>query len=95
LRDSTGVIEVYIGSGWVTADVGEAVTVEGLVEDNMGRYKSRYVSGNQTVHCMSGKGSKSRCRAPVLINIGLPVATRRQVRITNRDRIILPFARTV
>lgn len=39
LRDDTGVIEVDIGSGWVPADVGEAVTVEGLVEDDTGPHE--------------------------------------------------------
>jgi len=36
LRDSTGTIEVDIGSSWMPADVGEAVTVQGFMDDDIG-----------------------------------------------------------
>ncbi len=34
LSDATGTVRVYVGPNWVPANVGEAVTVEGLVDDD-------------------------------------------------------------
>jgi uncharacterized protein YdeI (BOF family) len=36
LTDKTGSVRVYVGSNWVPADVGEAVTVRGFVDDDIG-----------------------------------------------------------
>ena len=36
LRDASGSVRVYVGPNWVPADVGEAVTVQGFVEDDPG-----------------------------------------------------------
>jgi uncharacterized protein YdeI (BOF family) len=36
LTDATGSIRVYVGPNWVPADVGEAVTVNGFVDDDLG-----------------------------------------------------------
>ncbi|WP_119167556.1 hypothetical protein [Algihabitans albus] len=35
LADESGSIAVYVGPNWVPADVGEAVTVEGFVDDGL------------------------------------------------------------
>lgn len=35
LTDSSGDILVYVGPNWVPAEVGEAVTVNGRVDDNL------------------------------------------------------------
>lgn len=35
LADASGSIRVYVGPNWVPADVGEAVTVEGFVDDDL------------------------------------------------------------
>ena len=34
LADATGTVRVYVGPNWVPANVGEAVTVEGFVDDD-------------------------------------------------------------
>jgi uncharacterized protein YdeI (BOF family) len=36
LTDTTGTVRVYVGPNWVPANVGEAVTVEGFVDDDFG-----------------------------------------------------------
>jgi uncharacterized protein YdeI (BOF family) len=36
LTDATGSIRIYVGPNWVPADVGEAVTVAGFVDDDLG-----------------------------------------------------------
>ncbi|WP_372425658.1 NirD/YgiW/YdeI family stress tolerance protein [Salinarimonas chemoclinalis] len=36
LADASGTIRVYVGPNWVPADVGEAVTVSGFVDDGLG-----------------------------------------------------------
>lgn len=36
LADASGSIRVYVGPNWVPADVGEAVTVHGFVDDDLG-----------------------------------------------------------
>ncbi len=36
LADASGSIRVYVGPNWVPADVGEAVTVQGFVDDDLG-----------------------------------------------------------
>lgn len=36
LADATGSIRIYVGPNWVTADVGEEVTVNGFVDDDFG-----------------------------------------------------------
>lgn len=36
LTDASGSIRVYVGPNWVPADVGEAVTVSGFVDDDLG-----------------------------------------------------------
>jgi uncharacterized protein YdeI (BOF family) len=36
LADASGSIRVYVGPNWVPADVGEAVTVRGFVDDDLG-----------------------------------------------------------
>ena len=36
LADTTGSVRVYVGPNWVPADVGEAVTVNGFVDDDLG-----------------------------------------------------------
>jgi uncharacterized protein YdeI (BOF family) len=36
LVDATGSIQIYVGPNWVPADVGEAVTVNGFVDDDLG-----------------------------------------------------------
>jgi len=36
LTDKTGSVRVYVGPNWVPADVGEAVTVRGFVDDDIG-----------------------------------------------------------
>ncbi|GAB3731664.1 hypothetical protein GCM10028794_08070 [Silanimonas algicola] len=36
LADTSGSIRVYVGPNWVPADVGEAVTVHGFVDDDLG-----------------------------------------------------------
>jgi hypothetical protein len=35
LTDASGSIQIYVGPNWVPADVGEAVTVTGFVDDNL------------------------------------------------------------
>lgn len=35
LTDATGSIRIYVGPNWVPADVGEAVTVNGFVDDDL------------------------------------------------------------
>lgn len=35
LVDASGSIRVYVGPNWVPADVGEAVTVNGFVDDDL------------------------------------------------------------
>jgi uncharacterized protein YdeI (BOF family) len=37
LTDATGSIRVYVGPNWVPANVGEAVTVTGFVDDDLGQ----------------------------------------------------------
>ena len=37
LRDDTGTLRVYVGPNWVPADVGEAVTVFGYMDDALVR----------------------------------------------------------
>lgn len=34
LTDETGTVRVYVGPNWVPADVGEAVWIDGFVDDN-------------------------------------------------------------
>lgn len=36
LADETGSIRVYVGPNWVPAEIGEAVTVAGFVDDGIG-----------------------------------------------------------
>ena len=36
LADATGRVRIYVGPNWVPADVGEAVTVSGFVDDDLG-----------------------------------------------------------
>jgi uncharacterized protein YdeI (BOF family) len=36
LTDATGSIRIYVGPNWVPADVGEAVTVLGFVDNDLG-----------------------------------------------------------
>ena len=36
LADATGTVRIYVGPNWVPANVGEAVTVEGFVDDDFG-----------------------------------------------------------
>lgn len=36
LADASGSIQVYVGPNWVPAEVGETVTVSGLVDDDPG-----------------------------------------------------------
>ncbi|MCR9220502.1 MAG: hypothetical protein NXI21_09770 [Alphaproteobacteria bacterium] len=36
LADETGSVRVYVGPNWVPAAVGEAVTVDGFVDDDFG-----------------------------------------------------------
>jgi uncharacterized protein YdeI (BOF family) len=36
LADASGTVRIYIGPNWVPADVGEAVIVEGFVDDDFG-----------------------------------------------------------
>lgn len=36
LADDSGTVRVYVGPNWVPADVGEAVTIEGWVDDDLG-----------------------------------------------------------
>ncbi|MFQ6550684.1 NirD/YgiW/YdeI family stress tolerance protein [Aestuariibius sp. 2305UL40-4] len=36
LADATGRVRIYVGPNWVPADVGEAVTVNGFVDDDLG-----------------------------------------------------------
>jgi uncharacterized protein YdeI (BOF family) len=36
VTDKTGSVRVYVGPNWVPADVGEAVTVRGFVDDDIG-----------------------------------------------------------
>ncbi|KIT14610.1 hypothetical protein [Jannaschia aquimarina] len=36
LTDGTGTVRVYVGPDWVPAAVGEAVTVDGFVDDDPG-----------------------------------------------------------
>ncbi|TQV83110.1 NirD/YgiW/YdeI family stress tolerance protein [Denitrobaculum tricleocarpae] len=36
LADATGSVRIYVGPNWVPADVGEAVTVKGFVDDDLG-----------------------------------------------------------
>lgn len=35
LQDDTGTVRVYVGPNWVPADVGEAVVIEGFVDDDL------------------------------------------------------------
>lgn len=35
LTDASGSIQIYVGPNWVPADVGEAVTVSGFVDDDL------------------------------------------------------------
>lgn len=35
LADASGSIRIYVGPNWVPADVGEAVTVNGFVDDDL------------------------------------------------------------
>ncbi|MFQ6552151.1 hypothetical protein AAD018_007385 [Aestuariibius insulae] len=35
IRDSTGSLRVYVGPNWVPADVGEQVTVTGIMDDDL------------------------------------------------------------
>ena len=37
LSDATGTVRVYVGPNWVGEAVGEAVTVDGFVDDDPGR----------------------------------------------------------
>lgn len=36
LTDASGTVRVYVGPNWVPADVGEDVTVNGFVDDDLG-----------------------------------------------------------
>ncbi|GFE67317.1 NirD/YgiW/YdeI family stress tolerance protein [Litoreibacter roseus] len=36
LADATGSIRIYVGPNWVPANVGEEVTVNGFVDDDLG-----------------------------------------------------------
>ncbi|MHA7878966.1 MAG: hypothetical protein ACX931_04185 [Saccharospirillum sp.] len=36
LADASGTVRVYVGPNWVPADVGEAVIVNGFVDDGIG-----------------------------------------------------------
>ncbi|WP_349359293.1 hypothetical protein [Stappia sp.] len=36
LADSSGAVRIYVGPNWVPVDVGEAVTVDGFVDDGFG-----------------------------------------------------------
>ncbi len=36
LADQSGTVRVYVGPNWVPANVGEAVTVNGFVDDDFG-----------------------------------------------------------
>jgi uncharacterized protein YdeI (BOF family) len=36
LTDASGTVRVYVGPNWVPANVGEAVTVDGFVDDDLG-----------------------------------------------------------
>jgi uncharacterized protein YdeI (BOF family) len=36
LTDSSGTVRIYVGPNWVPANVGEAVTVDGFVDDDFG-----------------------------------------------------------
>lgn len=36
LTDATGTVRIYVGPNWVPAEVGEAVRVEGVVDDDLG-----------------------------------------------------------
>jgi uncharacterized protein YdeI (BOF family) len=36
LTDASGTVRVYVGPNWVPATVGEAVTVDGFVDDGLG-----------------------------------------------------------
>ncbi|SFG10727.1 OB fold (BOF) protein [Roseobacter denitrificans OCh 114] len=35
LQDDTGTVRVYVGRNWVPADVGDAVRIEGFVDDDL------------------------------------------------------------
>ena len=35
LRDGTGALRVYVGPNWVPADIGEQVTVEGYMDNDI------------------------------------------------------------
>lgn len=35
LTDSSGGIQIYVGPNWVPADLGEAVTINGFVDDDV------------------------------------------------------------
>lgn len=35
LADASGTVRVYVGPNWVPANVGEAVTVDGFVDDDL------------------------------------------------------------
>jgi uncharacterized protein YdeI (BOF family) len=37
LTDATGTVRVYVGPNWVPAAVGEAITVDGFVDDGLSR----------------------------------------------------------
>jgi uncharacterized protein YdeI (BOF family) len=36
LADASGTVRIYVGPNWVPANVGEAVTVDGFVDDDLG-----------------------------------------------------------
>lgn len=36
LTDSTGTIRIYVGPNWVPVNLGEAVTVDGFVDNDLG-----------------------------------------------------------
>jgi uncharacterized protein YdeI (BOF family) len=36
LTDGSGTVRIYVGPNWVPANVGEAVTVDGFVDDDLG-----------------------------------------------------------
>lgn len=36
LSDASGSIRVYVGPNWVPANIGEAVTIDGFVDDDFG-----------------------------------------------------------
>jgi uncharacterized protein YdeI (BOF family) len=36
LTDGSGTVRIYVGPNWVPANVGEAVTVDGFVDDDFG-----------------------------------------------------------